>query len=119
MDLRDRQVDSLIEESLYISTNLAPQQKQDAWKRLRARAGQQSLLPPAAACDRPLSLLERVFGNNGFLQAWLARLAVDEARYERARQNQYSLRYGVLITSAGFPNRLVEPFRYHFMTPVF
>jgi hypothetical protein len=119
MDLRDKQVDVLIDEALHTSTYLTSQQKHAAWQRLRVRASQQSLLPAVMPCDHPQSLVDRIFGVEGILQAWLTRLAVDEARYERARQNQYSLRYGALVSSAGLPNRLIEPFRYHFMTPVF
>lgn len=119
MDLQDSHIDSLIKESLYASTNLAAQRKQAAWKRLRARASQQTPLPPLDLYDRPQSMIACLFGAKGILHVWLTRFAIDESRYERARQSRYRLRYSAILTGPGLPNRLIEPFCYHFMTPVF
>ncbi len=87
MDLHERELDSLIQQALPLP--VTAQQKQRAWEQLQLKLAAQADL--AAPCDKAADpLLNRVW--RGLLQG-LRSFALEETRYETARQGRYTFSY--------------------------
>ncbi len=89
MDLYERELDSLIQQALPLP--VTAQQKQRAWEQLQLKLVAQSDL--AAPCEKVVTadpLLYRVW--RGLLQG-LRSFALEETRYETARQGRYTFSY--------------------------
>lgn len=101
MDLHDHELDSLITLALQPSP-VMPQQKQMAWEQLQAR-----LAEPAA--ERPVRGVQ-FFSliRSAWKSVWS--FALEEARYESARQERCAFRY-YSLTPASFNLEVMGPLR--------
>lgn len=111
MDLHERELDSLIQQAL--QQPVTALQKQRAWAQLQLKLAEQAALPVVAA-DEPL--ISRIW------RSWLHSLrafALEETRYEAARQGRYAFSY---YSFAACPPRfamdLLGPLRVSTMSPV-
>lgn len=106
MDLHDHELDSLIHLSLQ-PTPVTSQQKQAAWERLQA-----ALAEPVTAAEETPALRARLARTAR--DAWLVvrSFALEEARYESARQERYTFRYYSFTPDpASFSLEILGPMR--------
>jgi hypothetical protein len=118
MDMRDKELDSWIQEALQQGTALASPRKNHAWDRIRQQAQQQIMLAPAPVIERrslalQFAAVSRVFWN------WAATLAVDEAHYERAHQKHLAMRYGGPSRDGRLVLQFMNPTGFNIMSPAF
>lgn len=108
MDLHDRELDSLISLAMR-SEPVLPQQKQYAWEqlqlRLAAEAAQPTFQPAPSLADQAARLFRSIWQT-------LRSFALEESRYQNARQEQYSFRYYSFSGSpVSFAMELIGPLR--------
>ncbi|MBI5667099.1 MAG: hypothetical protein HZC41_03755 [Chloroflexi bacterium] len=108
MDLHDHELDSLISLALQPAPVMA-QQKQLAWEKLHAKLAEPALLPATAETPtRTIRLWRAVQIGWDMLRSF----ALEEARYESARQERYAYRYySFALDPASFSLEVMGPLR--------
>ena len=118
MDMQDKELelDSRIRCALQVDTGVTYQHRSRAWKQIRHQAAQQRILAPVEVKES-LSFYQKVFLLSRSLWNWATILAVDEAQYERARQNHFIMRYGGPSRDGRLVLQVMNPFGFQYMSP--
>jgi hypothetical protein len=111
MDLPDNNLDTWIEVALQPGTTVTPHQKQLAWERLNQRVMEQAILPAELSYEEK-SYAIRFREAGGMLWRWLSAFAVEEERYERARQNRHMMRYQYMSLNGDLAIQFLAPLRF-------
>ena len=111
MVLPDNNLDSWIEVALQPGTSITQQQKQLAWERLSQKAMAQAMLPAALLCEEK-TYATRFWEAGGVLWRLFSAFAVEEERYERARQNRHMTRYQYMSVNGELAIQFLAPLRF-------
>ncbi|MEO8607049.1 MAG: hypothetical protein ABI690_04175 [Chloroflexota bacterium] len=111
MDLPGNSLDAWIEGALQPGTSVSPQQKQIAWERLSQKAMEQVMLPAQLLVEeKPYAI--RLWEATSVLWRLFSAFAVEEERYERARQNRHMMRYQYIGVNGELAIQFLAPLRF-------
>ena len=119
MDMHDKHLDSWISAALQPGTGVSTHQRQRVWEEVSRRAARQTMLPGRVMDEQKASFLGWLASTGRCLCKQITSFAVDEAQYERARQNRHVMRYGGPSREGRLAFHAFNPLGFSCLSPAF